>query len=334
MLYRVWQPQYAAHGIPTFPVHVSDGVKKPAIRGWQRIGLPASAELAQKFADADAFGFCPGPRSGLTILDVDTNDERVLADALDRHGMTPIIVRTGSGNRQAWYRHNGEKRSIRLQSEKPIDILGSGLVVAPPSHGMKSDYRFIEGSLDDLDQLPALRGLPPKIACQTGTNALPNTALTREGARNNSLWEHCMRNAHHCDDFDALLDKARTRNDEFCPPLDDNEVVKTAKSAWRKTERGENWFGRPRVFFDATQADELIRNDPDLYLMLSFLRANNKPDSQFMATNQGLAKIFHWRTKRVAATRRRMIAQGHASQTRTTRPKQPALYRWSKDGPK
>jgi len=78
----------------------------------------------------------------------------------------------------------------------------------------------------------------------------------------------------------------------------------------------------------------LICNDPDLYLLLSYLRANNKPDRQFMATNQGLAKTFHWRTKRVAATRRRMIAKGHAIQTRTARPKQPALYRWGKGDPK
>lgn len=142
-----------------------------------------------------------------------------------------------------------------------------------------------------------------------------------------------MRHAHRCDDLHALLDVARTRNDEFCPPLGDDEVAKIATSAWGYTERGNNRFGRPGVFFDAAQADQLIRNDPDLYLMLSFLRANNKPDCQFMATNRGLAEILHWRTKRVAATRRRMIAMGHAIQTRTARPRQPALYRWGKGVP-
>ena len=79
-------------------------------------------------------------------------------------------------------------------------------------------------------------------------------------------------------------------------------------SAWRYTERGDNRFSRPGVFFEAEHANQLIRDDPDLYLLLSFLRANNRPESQFMATNQGLGKIFRWRTKRIAAARRRMIA--------------------------
>ena len=127
---------------------------------------------------------------------------------------------------------------------------------------------------------------------------------------------------------------ACTQNAQFLTPLPDDEVVKVAKSAWGYTERDENHFGRPRVSFDAAEVNELICNDPDLYLLLSYLRANNKPDRQFMATNQGLAKTFHWRTKRVAAARRRMIAKGHAIQTRTARPKQPALYRWGKGGPK
>ena len=159
MPFRDWQPRYAAHGIATFPVRVGDDGKVPAIRGWQRVGLPGSATLAQRFADADAFGFCAGQRSGLTILDVDTNDERTLVDALDHHGHTQIIVRSGSGNYQAWYRWNGEKRQIRPKSEKPIDILGGGFVVAPPSRGINSNYQFIQGSLDNLDRLPVLRGI-------------------------------------------------------------------------------------------------------------------------------------------------------------------------------
>jgi hypothetical protein len=31
------------------------------------------------------------------VLDIDTTDERVLADAIYRHGATPIIIRTASG---------------------------------------------------------------------------------------------------------------------------------------------------------------------------------------------------------------------------------------------
>ena len=104
MSFRDWQPQYATHGIATFPVAIGPDGKKPLVSNYARFGLRASTEIARKFPDAVAIGFMVGKRSHLTVLDVDSPDDRVLADALDRHGRTPIIVRTGSGNRQAWYR--------------------------------------------------------------------------------------------------------------------------------------------------------------------------------------------------------------------------------------
>jgi hypothetical protein len=87
--------------------------KRPAVKHYDQIGLPASAQPATKFANDNAFGFMVGKRSKITVLDIDDNGERTLAAALDRHGATPIIVRSGSGNHQAWYRHNGEHRLIR-----------------------------------------------------------------------------------------------------------------------------------------------------------------------------------------------------------------------------
>jgi hypothetical protein len=45
-----------------------------------------------------------------------------------------------------------------------------------------------------------------------------------------------MREAHHCDDLERLLDVANTRNTEYLPPLADTEVVKIAKSAWNYTQ--------------------------------------------------------------------------------------------------
>src|SRR5688500_12802376 len=93
-----WQEAYASRSIPTFPVRIGgEGDKKPAIRGWQNVGLVASKALGKRFAGSDAFGFCAGKKSGLAVLDVDTPDEGILADALSRHGETPLVVRTGSG---------------------------------------------------------------------------------------------------------------------------------------------------------------------------------------------------------------------------------------------
>lgn len=117
-LFAEWQPRYAERGIPTFPVRE----KRPAIRGNLKLGSATSAQLAKKFPDADAIGFALGKRSKITILDVDTSDRCVLADALNQHGQTPVIVRSGPGNFHAWYRWNREPRKIRPFAEKPLDV--------------------------------------------------------------------------------------------------------------------------------------------------------------------------------------------------------------------
>src|SRR6516164_1981247 len=93
-IFSAWQPRYAEQNVVTFPVGDD---KKPAVKNWQRLGPKGSAQLANKFTDADAFGFPLGPRSGVTILDVDTRDERVLHDAQDRYGESNFIVETGGG---------------------------------------------------------------------------------------------------------------------------------------------------------------------------------------------------------------------------------------------
>ena len=145
--FRNWQADYAAHSIATFPVGAD---KKPMVRHYGRFGLASSGRIADRFSGAPAIGFMCGKRSGVTVLDVDMTDERVVADAIDRHGRTPIIARTGSGHFQAWYRHAGERRLIRPRRDVPIDVLGGGFVVAPPSQVARGGYEFIQGSLDDL----------------------------------------------------------------------------------------------------------------------------------------------------------------------------------------
>jgi hypothetical protein len=106
-----WQPQYAEHGVATFPVRVDGKEKKPATKGWQRVGLKGSEDLALKFADEDAFGFVAGKQSGVTIGDVDSSSEVALYAGLEMWGDTPLIIKTGSGF-HCYYRHNGEGRKV------------------------------------------------------------------------------------------------------------------------------------------------------------------------------------------------------------------------------
>ena len=156
-VFAVNQPIYAEHRIATFPLHNN---KMPAVRNYQMMGLPASSRLVDRFRNANGFGFMTNARTRISVLDVDIADDRVLADALSRHGSTPLVARTARGKFHAFYRHNGEHRKIRPFPDLPIDLLGNkGFVVATPSILEKGEYSFIEGSLDDLDRLPVMRGL-------------------------------------------------------------------------------------------------------------------------------------------------------------------------------
>ena len=241
-----WQPRYAEHGIVTFPVVG----KKPAVFGYLGLKPGGSRKLVERFPEASAFGLALKP-SGITVVDVDTPDERILVDALTRHGDTPFIVRSGSGNFQAWYRRHNEGRRIRPDPGVPIDILGNGFVVAPPSSGEAGRYEMIRGSLDDLDRLPPL---------QRPASARTPVGVT-EGHRNDTLWRYCMKQSRYCDNFEALLDVARTASAGYMPPLDDVEVIRTASSAWGYTERGQNWFdcGR-RVISTHDEVDCLLHS--------------------------------------------------------------------------
>jgi hypothetical protein len=319
-VFTEWQPRYAEHGIFTFPV---EG-KKPAIRGYLNVGPRLSQQLARNFTEHNALGFALGKSSRLTVLDVDTPDERLLADALARHGTPPILVKTGSGRHQAWYRFNGELRKVRPWPNQPIDVLGAGYVIAPPSRGARRCYQFIQGSLDDLDSLPFLVG-----ADECRQQARPTSSNVRQGARNNALWRHCMKGARYCDTFDDLLDVARTFNEQSClPPLDDNEVVKVARSAWGYTERGENRFGQVGAWFPADEANSLIRADSDAFVLLGLLRANNRPGRHFMIAN-GLAEEISWGRKRLAAARKKLIECSYIEQVRAASAQTgPALFRW------
>jgi len=127
--YSHWQPIYAERGTL---IPCGDN-KIPLVKNPQKFGRDASAEIANKFSDASAFGYYCGRSNGITVLDVDTTDERVLADDMSRHGPTPIVVRTGSGKFHALYRHNNERRYVRGWEGLPIDLLGAGLAIAPPS---------------------------------------------------------------------------------------------------------------------------------------------------------------------------------------------------------
>jgi Bifunctional DNA primase/polymerase, N-terminal/Primase C terminal 1 (PriCT-1) len=340
-VFQTSQAQYAAHRIATFPVGMN---KRPAVRGYPRIGLRASRELAGKFVEAAALGFMCGERSGITVLDVDTTDEQVLADALGRHGATPIVVRTASGKWHAWYRHSHERRRIRpWGGDLPIDLLGTGgFVIAPPSATHRGCYQFIRGGLDDVPTLPTMRALGGSLYDDIVT-ILPDDIITAgpiadegsspagvsEGRRNNALFAHCMRHAHHCDDRDTMIDMARTFNERCVPPLSDGEVIEIVDSARSYTARGENRFGMTGSWLP-TETVRSMAPHPYLCTLVNVLQAENRPNRTFWVAD-GLAKRLGWPRRQFVAARREAISRGFIEMISKPSQGHPALYRF---GPK
>jgi hypothetical protein len=278
-IFAEWQPRYAEAGIPTFPVRN----KKPAVKGYLKTGPILSSKLADKFGGAEAFGFsCK--RAGVTIVDVDTPDENVLADALAQYGDTSVIVRSGSGNFQAWYRNGGEPRKIRPDKGTPIDILGGGYVVAPPSVGSKGAYGFVSGSLDDLPSLPRLRGLAEPVNDLAAPEAVH--AISAEvGQRNASLFAAAGRAARNAVDYEALLSHVGQVNAAFPQPLPHSEVISVSLSAWDMQGRGVNRFGGEMLVGVRVSQFDRISADPFALSLYMTLRRRWRDGESFSVAN-------------------------------------------------
>lgn len=320
-IFAQWQPLYAERGIATFPVRE----KRPAVSGYLKIGLRASGQFAIKFPTEDSFGLACR-RSGITVLDVDAPDERLLADAMSELGPSPFVVRSGSGNFQAWYKHNGEKRRVRPDPLRPIDILGDGFVVAPPSIGTKGSYKIISGSLDDLANLPPMRRVQQPTTPMIAANAEP----VREGRRNDALWRQCMARARGCSGVSDLMEAAMAYNSTaFYEPLPDDEVLKVVASAWAKEISGQNWFGTSgRVVLEADEIDRLGCQYPDAFILLAFLKRHHWNKREFFVAN-AMAESIGQTRKRFAAARRQLETFGEIRQMKpATRHSGPAVYQF------
>ena len=338
-LFSEYQPHYAELGIATFPCEKTegDGRKKPIVSNYQKMGLRASADLAgrKKFAGIDAFGFLAGARNGITVLDVDIPDRAVLDAAIERHGEPRLIVQTASGKFHAYYRHNRERRGIRAWGDElPIDLLGGGVVVAPPSVVEGHRYQIIRGNLDDIRNLTTLRGIEGRLYEERKTtqatapaDARRHPEKVRQGRRNKWLWTWCMKAAHHCDDLDALIDVALTKNEECEPPLEEKELMTVVQSAWGYTQEGRNRFGQHGAWIPLPEVDSMMQ-EPDAFALLAWLRAHQGSESTFWIAN-GLAENFGWRRHRFAAARSRLIELDYIVQIQKPFQGSNALYRWA-----
>jgi len=329
-IFSRWQQAYADHRIATFPV---DESKKPRIKGWQKVGLKGSAELADKFTDADAIGYVTGRRSNVTVLDVDTTDAKIAEDAIRRHGAPAIVIRTASGKSHLLYRYNGEGRRIRPWPELPIDVLGdNGYALAAPSKLATGSYEIIHGHFSDLDRLKPMVGADARQddkALQSPESRL--RGMREHDGRNNALFNAIgpiARTIHQSHGtFDDLLDAARKLNAQCAEPMGDTEVNRTTTSVWGMTLEGRNFIGAPEIL--CLREEHLEIEDTSAFKLLAFLRLHQGPHATFMCTNS-LAPKFGWDRERIARARRALIELGHLVPVRQAGRGHPALFRWGK----
>ncbi|MEQ8226785.1 MAG: bifunctional DNA primase/polymerase [Rhodospirillales bacterium] len=321
-------PDYIAHRLAVFPTGGDDG-KRPLVGNYSRMGLPASRRLsqAQRFRTANV-GFCTGPRSGLTVVDVDSQKESDFAAALAHFGDTPVKIQSGSGHFQAWYRHGGERRQIRALDK--IDILGTGLCIAPPSVRPDRDngaYRFLEGSLDDLDRLPALKS--PVAPSQAGP-AHVSTGGAEQGQRNISLFRQCLKDLAEGWPADELPARACAWNEQCTPPLPEAEVMAVAASAIRYHERGENWIGQEaRAHITASELGDLGGNGDAVLLLMKVRAAHGWRCGEPFPLAMALGETLGWHPKKFRQVRGFLCERDYLECVHPggAGPGDPALYR-------
>jgi hypothetical protein len=338
---------------PLFP----GGEKKPAVSNYLKMGARATSKLAAQlqFAKANAFGFRTGRPSDVTVMDVDVADENVFADRCAKHGQPKIAVRSSiSGKYHAYYAYNGELRLIRPWKSGSafdrVDILGDGgIVVAPPSQfETGGGYEIIHGHLDDLDRLKPLQNIDDIFWSKIAKGELPDGVYDSvdyedyelavlapkwapHGTRNRKLWEHCMRRALHCTKFEQLVTEAEkyyTMSCEQQPHISDSELVKIARSAWKYTIEGRNWFGGQHgVAFTEDELATLLTSDrQDVYVLLTRMKWKFGPHSTFWLAN-GWHEELGWSRKRYTAARNYLVGT-YIMQIRPPAPNRSALYRW------
>ena len=319
-------PAYAAAGIVPLPLGGDDG-KKPLVKNPGRFGRGAAMELAAnpRFADA-GLGFWCGLHNRITVVDVDATTDAELQYALATYGDSPVIVRTASGKHHAWYRHDGERRSIRPDKAHPIDVLGEGgLCVAPPSlRPSGGKYEFLRGNLASVRDLPPIRS----GAIQKLERALDDRAPIYDGGRGDALFKMAVAWAYRLDTNAELLAILRDANETLCkPPLSDAEVQGRARSAWKYRTQGTLMAkGVSHVVLPREPiARWLGRGDLDqLALMALFYKAHaGIPGKAFAASPAAMAQagvIGSWGKNRYRAGLRKLCDAGEIERVPQGRP--------------
>ena len=324
-IFRTAAPEYRQHGVAIVPC---DDDKKPLVSGWAKWKGPPSFRtvtcLADKFPTANIAAVPGASRGGLICVDVD--EPELTREMYQRFGKTPLVAETPAGGRHLWYRGRTRSANLRQSEGIAVDVKSLGaIVLMPPSRRQNGAYEFLIGSIDDITKLPPIR---------PGSLPNPTTHRAKVGERNNSLFNALRRKVRSLDSFDALLFEARGINSGYLPPMDEGEVLKTAKSVW-------DWsIAHPRGAWKHHHT--LIRNvdifelPPHAHQLLCALLAahsegSGRRETGFAISPKAMERaqtIPGWTVRAYRAARDTLLHLGRIELIRTERHHAPAYYRF------
>lgn len=258
--------QYAAAGIPVFPLHwiKQDGNcscrlgamcqargKHPRIKNWGEEATTDPEKIKAWWLKAPSanIGIPMGEKSGLVALDVDTrhNGDQSLKEMLAELGDLPetVTATTGSGGKHFVFKYTEElalKNVVGFREGLDVRTQGGLIVAAPSMHASGSAYRWDAGkSPFDMPAAEMPKWLVEeiqKVGTQLTTKKKAEKPAPRqkikEGGRNNHLTSLAGSLRRKGISEDGILATLRAENtDRLEPPLDDETVVAIAKSITR-----------------------------------------------------------------------------------------------------
>ncbi|MCD8566795.1 MAG: bifunctional DNA primase/polymerase [Alphaproteobacteria bacterium] len=292
--------QYHSLDLPVIPCMGDNG--KVACVKWAcyRDRRPSYKEVTSwqsQFPKANV-GLLTGAVSGLTVVDIDTGKPEIINQMVSHFGDTPIKIKTPSGGMHLYYRFNDEQSHTGIEG-LPVDVRASGgYVIAPPSVHPRSQsvYKFMEGSINKVKNLPTLRrGSLPKSVSETEPDILDGD-IAPQGQRNHALFKALLQRARECSTLDELEDSAFLLNETFLdPPLEHDEVKHIIANIWRIKIENRLYGGGERFLTIISSEIHNLKDHPKAFWLLANLKnAHENKRKEFALSLDAMTKAIGW----------------------------------------
>lgn len=200
-IYKNYGLEYLKAGYSVIPDKYMS--KQPAIKGWNDYcyRLPSEDEVqawSSHFTESN-IALCLGESSGVIVLDVDTDDKRILDIIMPVLPPSPV-EKKGSKGFTRFFRYKGEITEVfKYNGEVIFEVLSTNkkTTIPPSIHPNGVEYTWVDKSLLDIkvDELPLL---PPFLVSHISDkirSIIPDTSMTSRGrvisGRNNVLSSYC-----------------------------------------------------------------------------------------------------------------------------------------------